>query len=133
MNIVLDTQVTLWMLASDKRLTASARELLSSNENQIYYSPVSVLEIATKHSERPHRLSIDENTFNIMCQKSGLMELPLRANSVVAMQGTYADPDDRDGDPFSHLILAQAMDEGMLFMTHNKDLAKADDEHIFYI
>ena len=131
MKLLLDTQVILMILSNDKRLSDDARELIAGAEHEIYYSPASVAEIAKKHQNSPLLLSIDENTFNIMCVKSGLKELTLSSSAIVSAL-SQNNPTSRS-NPFAAILLAQAKEEGMLFVTRSKDMNDENDDSIVVI
>ena len=45
MKILLDTHILLWALTNDVKLPKKARKLITSEENEIYYSIVSLWEV----------------------------------------------------------------------------------------
>ena len=42
MRILLDTHILLWALSNDTKLPEKARELIADEENEIYYSVISI-------------------------------------------------------------------------------------------
>ncbi len=50
MRLLLDTHIAVWAVASPQRLSVNARTLLQAKENAVYYSIVTLWEIAIKNS-----------------------------------------------------------------------------------
>jgi PIN domain nuclease of toxin-antitoxin system len=49
MNLLLDTHALIWWLAGDEALGTVARALIEDENNQIFVSAASAMEISTKH------------------------------------------------------------------------------------
>lgn len=49
MNLLLDTHILIWALNEDSMLPAKAKEMILDPGNAVYYSTVSIWEIAVKH------------------------------------------------------------------------------------
>ncbi len=48
MKILLDTHILLWTISNDLKLPEKARKLIENEENEIYYSIVSLWEVELK-------------------------------------------------------------------------------------
>ena len=48
MKILCDTHILIWFLTGDDRLSGKARTIIENEENEIYFSLVSVWEISIK-------------------------------------------------------------------------------------
>ena len=53
MRILFDTHTLIWFLSDSPHLTPQARGLLSREGVEIFFSPISIEEIAIKHSLKP--------------------------------------------------------------------------------
>lgn len=51
MRLLLDTHIVLWAITNDERLTQKAAEWIANGENEVFYSLLSVWEIAIKHNK----------------------------------------------------------------------------------
>ena len=51
MKYLLDTHIILWALIEDSRLNERVKEIILDNNNEIYYSTVSVWEVEIKHQK----------------------------------------------------------------------------------
>lgn len=120
MRILLDTDVALWAVADSKRLPAGISSLLASRENVVYYSLVSIWEVAIKHAIHPEHMPVPEEEFVGLCERTGFVQLPITASNVFAVK-TLECPEGapRHNDPFDRLLIAQAKDEGLSFVTHD--------------
>jgi PIN domain nuclease of toxin-antitoxin system len=49
LKILVDTHIILWAFSDPKRISAKMQTVLKDDTNDIYYSPVSLWEIAIKH------------------------------------------------------------------------------------
>ena len=48
MKILLDTHILLWALSDDERLSEKARKAVENEDNEIYYSIISLWEVELK-------------------------------------------------------------------------------------
>ena len=53
MKYLLDTHVILWAGLDVKRLSRKVKSILENPENVLYFSPISLWEIAIKHEKHP--------------------------------------------------------------------------------
>ena len=63
MKILCDTHIMIWYLTGDSRLSQKAIDLIDDENNEIYYSFVSVWEVAIKHGRNPNKLTLSEKDF----------------------------------------------------------------------
>lgn len=120
LRILLDTHIALWAITDDERLSETARRLLLSAENEIYYSTASVWEVQIKHSLHPENMPITGRQFSDFCQRSGYIMLTIRDNHVFALE-TLSRPKvaPKHKDPFDRILISQAKAEEMMFLTHD--------------
>jgi PIN domain nuclease of toxin-antitoxin system len=113
MKLLLDTHVLLWFHAADKRLSQQTLSLVTSKENECWYSIVSLWEIAIKHGLGKLKLADDlPGTFKAM-DASNLNRLSLTSAHVLDV----ADLPLHHRDPFDRMLIAQAKHEGMHLLT----------------
>lgn len=128
MRILLDTHVALWAIADSAKIPEQLRPLLESRENIVYYSVVSVWEVALKHAIHPQNLPIPEERFVELCDRVGFARLGVEPEHIYAVKSLAR----RDGapehrDPFDRLLIAQAKSEGLAFATHDRLLQGYDE------
>ncbi|MDR3360717.1 MAG: type II toxin-antitoxin system VapC family toxin [Bifidobacteriaceae bacterium] len=120
MAYLIDTHVLLFALYEPERLTPKARDLLEDPDREIWFSAVSIWEVAIKSAlgrddftASPHRV-IDE------ALALGFRELgvtSLHAAGVVALPPLHA-------DPFDRLLVAQAVATGHTLLTSDAWVAR---------
>ena len=121
MRILLDTHILLWTIAKNDRLPVKARKLIGNEENDIFFSLVSVWEVAIKHVIKPQDMPISEEDFAKYCLASKFIPLSVEMKHIFALKTMQrANHAPTHKDPFDRLLIAQAKTEDMLFITHDK-------------
>jgi PIN domain nuclease of toxin-antitoxin system len=120
LNLLLDTHICIWSLLDQKRLPPAIQALLTSEDNIIFVSPVSILEISVKH-----RLGRPDSP--IISGGRALAELVQGGCRVLDVTGDHAAMLDElpllHGDPFDRLLVAQALVEHMRIVTKDAKVA----------
>ncbi len=115
MNYLLDTSSFLWFVHDDRRLSASAADLIESSGNEIYLSIASIWEIAIKVNLRrglvlrrrfPEFIEHQLNT-----NRFELLEIK------VAHLKLVSDLPLHHRDPFDRLLIAQSLVENIPVIT----------------
>ena len=120
-RVLFDTHILLWTLTGDAKLPPIVRELKENPDVSIFYSSVSIWEVAIKYLKNPEKIdNISPEMLIDFCDGSGFRELRLRASHVLMLK-TLTRPDDapQHNDPFDRILLAQAKSESMTFLTHD--------------
>lgn len=120
MNLLLDTHILIWALNEDLKLPDKARELILDPDNAIYYSAVSIWEIAIKHALHPENVAFTGKELSWYCREAGFLPVEMRDKHVYALE-TIARPDGAPAhhDPFDRMLIAQAKAENLSFLTHD--------------
>ncbi len=114
MNVLLDTNVLIWILSSSgNKLGQGAKQLIKETEN-VYFSPINVLEIRIK--AMLGKLVAPEDLLGELTA-SGLRALSLDPEHADAILNF---PALARHDPFDRTLLAQATVEGMSFLTSDR-------------
>jgi PIN domain nuclease of toxin-antitoxin system len=117
LKVILDTHALLWWLGGDKRLGAEARGIIASRDNRILLSVVSLWEIVVKTRVGKLRVDLDEVTREATA--GGLIRLDIQHVHLMALANLPL----HHGDPFDHLLIAQAIGEDADFMTADRSVA----------
>lgn len=122
MNYLADTHILIWAITDSPKLSKKAREILLSENNNIYYSFANVWEIAIKHSLHKSNITFSSQRFEEMCKLAGFSFLETKCNHAFMVETLkHADNAPREHrDPFDRLLLAQAKAENMFFLTHDE-------------
>ena len=134
MNLLLDTHILLWALSDDPRLSDKTKELLLDEANSIYYSAISVWEVAIKHAIHPDNVQVSGKDFAMYCREAGYSPLEMREKHVAALETIVR----REGapphqDPFDRMLIAQAKEENMSFITHDLLLSYYDEKCLILV
>jgi len=120
MKFLLDTHLVLWVPVSDARISRSARLILNAPDSHVFFSTVSLWEIAIKRSIGKLDPKIDPRSMRRELLEIGYEELPVlgqHAVSVDILPWIHK-------DPFDRLLIAQAMVEGITLLTADSTIAK---------
>jgi len=117
MKLLLDTNVLLWYFLGSERIE-SAKELIVSENTEVFFSTVSLWEIALK--VRVNKLGIDIDELIFFTKKYSFFELPMTSDYIK----TYLELSSLHKDPFDHMLLSQAITCPMRFITGDSLLAQ---------
>jgi len=118
-RILLDTHVLLWWLDDDASLSNAFRSAISSDRNEIWVSAISLAEISIK-------------------QAVAKLEAPFISDDLVAEQGMSHLAFDavharkvrelplHHRDPFDRMLIAQAIEEDLVFATVEEQMSRYD-------
>jgi PIN domain nuclease of toxin-antitoxin system len=114
LRLLLDTHVWLWAIAEPHRLSASARNALLDETNELHLSAASAWEIAIKW--RLGRLTLPEPPESFVpgrLVRDGIRSLPVEQHHALGVASLPA----HHADPFDRLLVAQALAEGLTVVT----------------
>ncbi|MDR7142119.1 type II toxin-antitoxin system VapC family toxin [Rhizobium sp. BE258] len=121
MKLLVDTHILLWMSGMSWRLPQKARGLLENIENEVFFSTISIWEIAIKSSlPRFPDFSVDAEKLRRTLIDQGYLELPLMGEHAVAV----GELPHIHGDPFDRILIAQSLVEGLSLITVDKTVAR---------
>ena len=123
MRYLLDTHIVIWAMVGSNKLSEKAALTLRNPENELYVSPISVLEVAIKHAIRPDEIPVTAEQVVRFCRNSGIIELPVGFMHSQAV----AQLPQHHNDPFDRVLVAQASSEEMLLLTHDGKLPHYGD------
>ena len=134
MNILLDTHILIWALNDDPRLSEKAKEMILDENNAVYYSSVSIWEIAIKHAGHPEDVVFTGKELARFCQEAGFLPVEMRDRHVFALEAiTREEGSPPHRDPFDRMLIAQAKAENMSFITHDSLLSYYEEKCIISV
>ena len=118
MRLLLDTHVLVWAVESagaegDLFVSTETIQLMSDADNELYFSPVAVWEVAIKNALGRAEFRIDPSLFRRALLDSGYLELPITSAHAAAVGSLPM----LHRDPFDRILIAQASAEGMMLLT----------------
>lgn len=123
MKLLPDTHLLLWITVADqpsRQLSSEASRLIEDPENDIYFSAVSVWEVATKHATGKIDFQVEPHMFRRSLMDRGYLELAITGVHAAQVGGLPH----HHKDPFDRLLVAQATVEGFTLLTVDAVLAK---------
>ena len=120
MIYLVDTHVLIWLAVDSPRLSDVVRDLLSDPDNHIFFSAISIFEIAVKERLSKRGFDVEASAIRRMMIENDFPELSvtgLHAAHVVTLPLVHR-------DPFDRLLVAQAMMEGFTLMTADEQIAR---------
>ena len=131
MKYLLDTHIILWALMNRSELSESARNIINDAQNQLYYSTVSLWEVSIKHRLHPESIPCSSAELLRYLDASILRNLPVHNHHILALEHLHRSEDaPRHKDPFDRLLLAQAVAEDAIFLTHDRMFSYYDSVQI---
>jgi PIN domain nuclease of toxin-antitoxin system len=119
-KLLLDTHILLWAAGQPEKLSESARTLLTTPENGLFFSAASIWEIVIKLGLGREDFMVDPYRLRKMLIAHGYAELPVTTEHALKV---YSLPF-LHKDPFDRLLLAQARTEGMLLLTGDASVSQ---------
>lgn len=118
---LVDTCALLWFLDDNPSLSSKARDVIGKS-NDMYVSIASLWEIAIKKTIG--KLDIEESVTEIadICNDYRIIILPVKMRYLERIQHLPL----IHGDPFDRLIMATALEEGLLLISHDSNIRKYD-------
>lgn len=120
MRLLLDTHVAIWILTEPHRIPPRVSEEIGNPANLVSVSAAAIWEIAIKHPlERPDSPPFSGSEAIGHFQTAGFSVLEVSAAHAAFVERLPM----THSDPFDRLMLAQALIEGMQFVTHDRRLS----------
>ena len=118
MNILLDTHILLWALTRDSRLPQQAMDLITDENNKIFYSIASIWEVEIKNSLG--KIAIAGEELAKYCKEAGFELMQIREAHIFQLKTLKRDENaPKHNDPFDRIMLAQSKESGYKFVTHD--------------
>jgi PIN domain nuclease of toxin-antitoxin system len=116
-RVLIDTHTFLWDIQSDHRSSRLAKQILKSDEHELYFSLVSLWEIAIKmKTGKLNALGSSVSYLRDEMEAYGIQLLPIRYEHILQLEMLPA----HHSDPFDRLLIAQAITESLPILTHDR-------------
>lgn len=117
MNLLLDSNISIWFTLTPDHLSAKVTELIADINNNLLIGIASIWEIQIKL--QPQKLTLDlplSTLIKDLHQNSGIHILDITLAHIYALENL---PNEHR-DPFDRIMIAQAMVEEMPFLSADK-------------
>ena len=119
MKLLLDTNIFLWAVTLDPRMSPRARDLYLAEKNDLYLSVVSIWEIVTKVQIGKLKLPVPiEEYLKDQLIRNRLELLPVRVEHAFRLNSLPL----LHRDPFDRMLLAQSLEENMPLLSGDAKL-----------
>ena len=115
MNILIDTQVLVWLVSENSSLGPQSKKLLSDSANQINVSYFAFFELAIKSSIG--KITYDKTIIDDIAK----MDIKLVQAGLDALK-KYQVFDKKNKDPFDNILIATALSEKLSLMTSDRNI-----------
>jgi PIN domain nuclease of toxin-antitoxin system len=119
-NYLLDTHLLVWAANQPQRLSRAATEAIADPSNDLYFSTISIWEVAIKQNLGRRSFAIDAEVLRNGLLANGLIEIPLTSDHALA---TLNLPPIHQ-DPFDRILIAQAISEKITLLTSDSKIAQ---------
>lgn len=120
MKLLLDTHLLLWAAADVTSLSTAALELIKDPSNELYFSSISIWEVAIKRGMNRVDFQIDPLLLQTGLLANGYLELPFTSKH--ALVAGSLPPIHKD--PFDRALIAQATRDGLLLVSADRQIHK---------
>ena len=119
MRLLLDTAVFIWLVEGDARLSGLAQELIVEPSNEVYLSAASAWEIAIKYGIGRLILRVPPDEYVTAQRRLHRVEsMPVGEEAALQVHKLP----DHHRDPFDRIIVAQAIIEGLVVVTPDRQI-----------
>lgn len=119
MNLLLDTNIVLWLFNADERLSVETKRHIARGDTIVYVSAVTAWEIVIKRALGKLRAPDD---FRESLLKYRFTELDITTEHALAVEELV----DIHKDPFDRMLVAQARCEKLRLVTADKQIQRYD-------
>lgn len=118
MKVLLDTHLLLWAANEPERIPRAALSLINSSENELLFSAASLWEVVIKSSLGRDDFKVDARLLRRGLLDNGYIELPITGEHAITVDSLPS----KHKDPFDRILVAQAMAEGLMLITTDRQL-----------
>ena len=119
MRLLLDSHVVVWWAVYPGRLTPAVRDAIRDPANGVHLSAASIWELGLKIALGKLRLPADYADRLLSDGFEPLSVTASHANRAMTLPAIH-------GDPFDRMLVAQALEEGLVLVTADRNIARYD-------
>jgi PIN domain nuclease of toxin-antitoxin system len=117
MRLLVDSHAFVWFVEGNPRISRPARAAIEENAEEVWVSYASIWELTIKQAVS--RMTLPESP-EAMATKAGMQLLPIELRHI----RLTATLEHLHGDPFDRLLVAQAIDEGLVLVTSDRTVQR---------
>jgi PIN domain nuclease of toxin-antitoxin system len=117
MKVLVDTNTLLWDLLDDHRSSRLAKQMLKSDEHELFFSLVSLWEFSIKiKTGKLNAVGSSVAYLRAEMEQYRMQLLPIRYEHILQLEALPI----YHSDPFDRLLIAQAITESLPILTHDE-------------
>ncbi|MCP4107895.1 MAG: type II toxin-antitoxin system VapC family toxin [Desulfobacteraceae bacterium] len=120
MKLLLDTHILLWAAGDPDRIPHDARNLIDTNDNELFFSAASIWEITIKRGLGRNDFQVDVQQLYDGLLDNGYIELPIQSRHTIAIESLPL----IHKDPFDRILIAKSTVEGITLLTSDSVVAQ---------
>ncbi len=120
MRYLLDSHLLIWAADAPEKLSDQADRLINDTDNELWYSVVSLWEIAIKYALGRAGFQHSPSVMRQALRANGYGELDVTGDHALAVHHLP----DLHRDPFDRLLIAQAQTTGLTLLTADRIVAR---------
>ncbi|NHB87384.1 type II toxin-antitoxin system VapC family toxin [Photorhabdus tasmaniensis] len=130
MELLLDTNILLFMAYEPEKLKTGVVALLEDTDKTLCFSAASIWEVVIKSNLNKPNFSVDPEQFRDGLFEAGLIEIPIKSDHTLVVCDL---PENLHKDPFDRLIVAQAKHNKIPLITSDSKLIDFVKDYITVI
>ncbi|MGV7959774.1 type II toxin-antitoxin system VapC family toxin [Photorhabdus tasmaniensis] len=130
MELLLDTNILLFMAYEPEKLKTGVVALLEDTDKTLCFSAASIWEVVIKSNLNKPNFSVDPEQFRDGLFEAGLIEIPIKSDHMLVVCDL---PENLHKDPFDRLIVAQAKHNKIPLITSDSKLIDFVKDYIIVI
>ncbi|HFD8834839.1 TPA: type II toxin-antitoxin system VapC family toxin [Salmonella enterica] len=130
MDLLLDTNILLFMAYEPEKLKGGVVDLLEDTDKTLCFSAASIWEVVIKSNLNKADFSVDPEQFRNGLFGAGLIEIPIKSEHTLVVNDL---PEKLHKDPFDRLIIAQAKYIKIPLITSDRKLIDCISDYITVI
>lgn len=130
MDLLLDTNILLFMAYEPEKLKDDIVNLLEDTDKTLCFSAASIWEVVIKSNLNKADFSVDPGQFRDGLFGAGLIEIPIKSEHTLVVSNL---PEKLHKDPFDRLIVAQAKHIKIPLITSDRKLIDFVSDYITVI
>jgi PIN domain nuclease of toxin-antitoxin system len=120
MKVLVDTHTFIWDIIADHRSSTKAKQVLRSDEHELFFSLVSLWEIAIKiKTGKLNTIGSSVAYIRDEMDAYGMQLLPIRYEHILQLESLPH----HHSDPFDRLLIAQALTESLPILSGDSAFA----------
>ena len=130
MELLLDTCTLLWAISDSDKLPKEIKKMIDDEKNTVFISIASKWEIEIKHQKNPSTMPFTAVDVENEIVLTDIRDLNIRVEYLNELKNIVSQGIQKD--PFDHLLLATAKNEGMTLLTHDENVAKYQGVNVLF-